>query len=180
MINTVLTMSPIAAGTMLGICVIPVVALGMQSTCVLCCGVRCCMLCYILHSYCNPYTPLHPTGCTPVNKTATKYTKLFPHPWGPGCTPGHKQSITYRTFGGLATCEGMPSACLYPILVEWMLQNYCPRHHMQGAQHININSNINTIVTHGYTCTVSRSLQIHQPAPLRGSIHHVQGYSLAI
>ena len=71
MINTVLTLSPIAADTMLDICVIPVVALCMQPTCVLCCGVQCCMLCYTLHSHCNPHTSPHQTGCTTADKIVT-------------------------------------------------------------------------------------------------------------
>ena len=29
----------------------------LQHTYVLCCGAWCCMLCYTLHSHCNPYTP---------------------------------------------------------------------------------------------------------------------------
>ena len=56
MINTILNMSPITFGTMLGIYATPVVALCVQPTCVLCCGVWCHMLCYALHSHHDPYT----------------------------------------------------------------------------------------------------------------------------
>ena len=54
MSNTISTIYPVAAVTMLGICIIPNVALYMQPTCVLCCRAQCCMLCYALHSHCNP------------------------------------------------------------------------------------------------------------------------------
>ena len=46
----------------------------LQPTCVLCCGVRYCMLCIALLSHCNPYTPPHQTGHTPVDTTTTKRT----------------------------------------------------------------------------------------------------------
>ena len=71
--------SPIGAGTMLGICTIPAMALCLQAACVLCCGSWCCMLYYILYSHHNPYTPQHQTGCTPVNITTTEHTNLFPN-----------------------------------------------------------------------------------------------------
>ena len=66
--------NPPAIGTTLGICAIPVVALCMQCTWVLCCRVQCCMLFYVLHSHCKPYALPYQTGCTPVNTTTTKYT----------------------------------------------------------------------------------------------------------
>ena len=104
MINTSLNISPINTKTMLGICATPIVALYMPSTCVLHYEVQYHMLCYTLYSQRDPYTPLHQTGCTPVHKTATKHTKIFPHPWGPGCAPGYTQGIADRTVGGLAIC----------------------------------------------------------------------------
>ena len=55
MINIVLNISPINANTMLGIYAIPILALCMQPTCLLHCGVQCHMLCYALHSQHDPY-----------------------------------------------------------------------------------------------------------------------------
>ena len=72
-----------------------------QCTWVLSCGVRCCMLRCTAHSHCNPYTPPHQTGRTPVNRTTTtKHTNEFPNPWGPGRIPGHAQGITDRIYWG--------------------------------------------------------------------------------
>ena len=51
-----LILSPIGAGTILGICTIPAMVLCVQPICVLCCGLWCCVMCYVLHSYHNPYT----------------------------------------------------------------------------------------------------------------------------
>ena len=51
---------------------------------------------------------------------------------------------------------------------------------MQRAQHINTNSNVNIRVICDCPNIASRSLQLHQLAPLHESIHHAQGHSLAI
>ena len=56
MINTVLKMSPIGANTTLGIYAIPFVVLCVQPTCVLRYRAWCHVLCYALHSQCDPYT----------------------------------------------------------------------------------------------------------------------------
>ena len=104
MINTVLNMSPVGANTVLGICAIPIVVLCVQPTCVLRCGLWYHVLCYALNSQHDPYTPLRQISSTPVDTNTTKHTKIFPHPRVPGCAPGHTQSITDRTIGGLSTC----------------------------------------------------------------------------
>ena len=76
-------------------------AIVLQCTWVLCCGVCCCMLCYTAHSHCNPYTPLHQTGRTPVDRTTTtKHNKDLSNPWVPSRIPGHAQGITDRTYWG--------------------------------------------------------------------------------
>ena len=49
-------MSPIGAGTTLGICAIPVMALYVQLTCMLWYRVQCHVLCYALQSHHDPYT----------------------------------------------------------------------------------------------------------------------------
>ena len=60
-------MSPIGANKILGIYTIPIVALCVQPTCVLHCGMQYHMLCYALHSQHDPYTPPHQTGRIPVD-----------------------------------------------------------------------------------------------------------------
>ena len=65
--------------------------------------------------------------------------------------------------------------------LEWVDATNCwPRYYIQGAQHINTNPNNNISVTHACLYIASTSLQLHQPALLHVSIHHAQGYSLAI
>ena len=58
--------------------------------------------------------------------------------------------------------------------------HYWPRIDIQGAQYININTNISTRVTHDSPNTTSETFQFHQLAPLHKSIYHAQDHSLII
>ena len=70
----------------------------------------------------------------------------------------------------------MPSACVsHSRKVDAI--NYWPRYNIQGAQHININSNINISVTHECPYTILVMLQLYIPAPLHESIHHAQDHN---
>ena len=89
----------VVANTMLGICyTCEALCCSAHGCCAVEFGVACCCT---AHSHCNPYTPPHQTGCTPVDRTTTtKHTNEFPNPWGPGRAPGHAQGITDRTYWG--------------------------------------------------------------------------------
>ena len=81
--------------------------------------------------------------------------------------------------GGLAPCQDIPSACVSHTRYKWMLYNIGPEY-IQGAQRININSNISIRVTHYCPNIASAALQLHQLVPLHETIHHVQNHSLTI
>ena len=58
--------------------------------------------------------------------------------------------------------------------------HYWPSKNIQGAQHININSNNYIRVTYECPDTASITPKLHLPAPTHEPIHHVQGHSPAI
>ena len=112
-----------------------------------CCAVECsaCMLRCTAHSHCNPYTPLHQTGRTPVNKTTTtKHTKELPNPWGPWIIPGHAQGITDRTYWGPSYMLGHAFSLYIPHSLKVSNNSYWPNVNIQGAQHINMTLTITT------------------------------------
>ena len=55
-----------------------------------------------------------------------------------------------------------------------------PNNNIQGAQHINIDSNNYIRVTHACLDTASVTPKLHLPAPPHEPIHHIQGHSPAI
>ena len=58
--------------------------------------------------------------------------------------------------------------------------HHWPKKNIQGAQHINIDSNNYIRVAHECPDTASVISKLHLPAPPHEPIHHIQGYSLAI
>ena len=129
----------------------------LHCTWVLCCGAWCRMLCFTLHSYCNPYTPPHQTGRTPVNTITTKNTKAIPSPLGDWCTLWHTQGITDRSYWGPGYLLGSALSLCIPHEISGCYNGW-PRYNIQGAQHINTNSNNNIIVTHRCPFTILKCL----------------------
>ena len=86
--------------------------------------------------------------------------------------PRYNRQVLLR---GLALCQGISSACISHTRYKWMIYNTGPEY-IQGAQHININSNITIRVTHDCSNNASTVLQLHRLV----SVHNVQDHSLTI
>ena len=137
----------------------------------------------VLHST-QPLQPLHSPAPdwshTSQHNNNNQTHQLIPSPLGAWlCTRAYPRYNRQVLLGGLAPCQGIPSACVSHTRYKWMLYNTGPEY-IQGAQHININSNISIRVTHDCPNIASTALQLHQLVPLHESIHHAQDHSLTI
>ena len=135
------------------------------------------LLSVILHAVLwttQPLQPLHSPAPdwshTSQHNNNNQTHQLIPSPLGawlytrvyPACAPRHTLSL-----------------CI-PHWLKMDAIHYWPMHYIQGAQYININSNISIRVTNNCPNTTSAILQLHQLAPLHKSIHHAQDHSLTI
>ena len=116
-------------------------------------------------SYNNNNKQTHLVSPSPLG--AWLYTKAYPR---------HNIQVL---LGGLAPCQGIPSACVSHTRYESMRYTIGPEY-IQGAQYININTNISIRITRDSPNTTSEMLQLHQLALLHESIHHAQDHSLTI
>ena len=146
----------------------------------------------VLHAVLHSTQPLQPLHSLVPNWSHTNWYniinqihQLIPSPLGAWlCTRAYPRYNRQVLLGSLALCKDIPSACVSHTRCKWIPYNTGPEY-IQGAQHINLNSNISIRVTHDYPNVLLKqyaltALQLHQLVPLHKSIHHVQDHSLTI
>ena len=138
----------------------------------------------VLHST-QPLQPLHPPAPdwshTSRHNNNNQIHQLIPSPLGAWLwTKAYPSYNIQVLLGGLAPCQGIPSAFVSHTRYKWILYNTGPEINIQGAQHIYIDSNISIRVTHVCSSIALTALQLYQLVPIHESIHHVQDHSLTI